>query len=410
MSKYKVGAYIRLSRDEIYSDSDSIDNQLKLAEFYCNNNDLKIVEKYIDNGYSGTDFNRPSFQKLLKDIDSGLINTIVVKDLSRFGRNYVKVGLYLHYYFPGRNVRFISINDDYDSLKHDNIMERLDVPLKNMMYDHMAYETSVKIKKSLRINKEKGNFVGSSVVYGYRKNPKDIHKLIIDDKAADIVREIFNMFLLGMSKSEIAEKLNKRKVMTPALYKKMYNLGYTKPKKDNKWNYEIIDRILRDENYTGTLVQGRRKNESYITHKEVKNPEKEWIKFENHHEELVSKEVFDKVQEMLKVQRRSTNKNDLLSGYLFCADCGGTMTLVKGKKNSYYYCRNSINKKMCSKHRIRKNDLYNKIIELINIKKIDNKIIDELNRDLIIRYIDKIIVYEEEKVDIILKYERELIK
>ena len=111
--------------------------------------------------------------------------------------------------------------------------------------------------------------------------------------------------------------------MTPALYKKTHNLGYTKPKKDNKWNYEIIDRILRDENYTGTLVQGKRRNENYISHREVKNPEKDWIKFENHHEELVSKEVFDKVQEMLKVQRRSTNKNDLLSGYLFCADCNG---------------------------------------------------------------------------------------
>lgn len=202
-------------------------------------------------------------------------------------------------------------------------MERLDVPLKNMMYDHMAYETSVKVKKSLRISKENGNFVGSSVIYGYRKNPDDIHKLIVDDEAADVVKEIFNMFLLGMTKSEIAEELNKREVMTPALYKKTHNLGYTKPKKDNKWNYEIIDRILRDENYTGTLVQGKRRNENYISHREVKNPEKDWIKFENHHEELVSKEVFDKVQEMLKVQRRSTNKNDLLSGYLFCADCNG---------------------------------------------------------------------------------------
>ena len=271
MSRYNVGAYIRLSRDESYSDSDSIDNQIKLADYYCENNGLEIVEKYIDNGYSGTTFDRPCFQNLLRDIECGLINTVIVKDLSRLGRNYIQVGYYLHYY-PDRNVRFISINDDFDSLKHDNIMERLDVPLKNMMYDHMAYETSVKVKKSLRINKENGN------------------------------REIFNMFLLGMTKSEISEELNKREVMTPALYKKTHNLGYTKPKKDNKWNYEIIDRILRDENYTGTLVQGKRRNENYISHKEVKNPEKDWIKFENHHEAIVDKDVFDKVQEMLKVQ------------------------------------------------------------------------------------------------------------
>ena len=256
-----------------------------------------------------------------------------------------------------------------------------------------AYEYLSEVKKSLRINKENGNFVGSSVIYGYKKNPEDIHKLIVDDEAADIVREIFNMYLLGMTKSEIAKELNKREVMTPALYKKTHNLGYTKPKKDNKWDYEIIDRILRDENYTGTLVQGKRRNENYISHKEVKNPEKDWIKFENHHEELVSKEVFDKVQEMLKVQRRSTNKNDLLSGYLFCVDCNGPMALVKGKKNSYYYCRNSLNKKICTKHRIRQNDLYNKIIELLNLKKLDDKIIEELNRDLVTKYIDKIMVY-----------------
>ena len=408
MSKYNVGAYIRISRDESYSDSDSIDNQIKLANYYCENNNLEVVEKYIDNGYSRTTFDRPGFQNLLRDIECGLINTVIVKDLSRLGRNYIQVGYYLHYYFPDKNVRFISINDDFDSLKHDNIMEQLDVPLKNMMYDHMAYETSVKVKKSLRINKENGNFVGSSVIYGYRKNPEDIHKLIVDDEAADVVREIFNMFLLGMTKSEISEELNKREVMTPALYKKIHNLGYTKPKKDNKWNYEMIDRILRDENYTGTLVQGKRRNENYISHKEVKNPEKDWIKFENHHEALVSKEVFDKVQEMLKVQRRSTNKNDLLSGYLFCADCNGPMALVKGKKNSYYYCRNSLNKKICTKHRIRQNDLYNKIIELLNLKKLDDEIIEELNRDLITKYIDRIIIYEEEKVDVILKYERKI--
>lgn len=159
------------------------------------NNGLEIVEKYIDNGYSGTTFDRPGFQKLLRDIDSGLVNTVIVKDLSSLERNYIKVGYYLHYYFPDRNIRFISINDEFDSLKHDNIMERLDVPLKNIMYDHMAYETSVKVKKSLRVNKENGNFVGSSAIYGYKKNPEDIHKLIIDDEAADVVRESLKIIM-----------------------------------------------------------------------------------------------------------------------------------------------------------------------------------------------------------------------
>lgn len=410
MSKYKVGSYIRLSRDESYSNSDSIDNQIKLTDFYCEENNLEVIDKYIDNGYSGTTFERPAFKKLLEDIEDGLINTVIVKDLSRLGRNYILVGHYLQHYFPAKNVRFISINDDYDSIKHSNIMERLDVPLKNMMYDHIAYETSEKVKESLRTSKEHGNFVGSSVIYGYRKNPEDIHKIIIDDEAADIVREIFNMFLLGMTKSEIADELNKREVMTPALYKKIHNLGHTRIKKDNKWDYEIIDRILRDENYTGTLVQGKNRNENYITHKEVKNPEIDWIKFENHHEAIVDKDVFDKVQEMLKVQRRSTNKNDLLSGYLFCEDCGAPMMLIKGKNNAYYYCRSNRSKKICTKHTIRQTNLYNKVIDLLNIKKLDGESITELTRDIIMKYIEKVTVYENGKIDVILKYEDEIIK
>ena len=409
MKKYKVGTYIRISRDESYSKSDSIDNQIKLTDFHCKENKLEVIDKYIDNGYSGTSFDRPSFKKLLKDIDEGLINTVVVKDLSRLGRNYIMVGHYLQHYFPAKNVRFISINDNYDSLIHRNIMERLDVPLKNMMYDHVAYDISGKIKNSLRISKEKGNFIGSSVIYGYRKDPSDIHKLIIDNEAADVVRNIFQMYLLGLTKSEIANELNNREVLTPALYKKINNLGYTKPKKDNKWNYEIINRILRDENYTGTLVQGRRRNENYISHKKVKNPEKDWIKFENHHEAIIDTDNFIKVQERLKIQRRKTNKNDILSGYLKCADCNGSMMLVKGKKNEYYYCRNSISKKICTKHTFRKENLLEEVLNQINLKKLDDQKIKELSREVVIKYLDSVIVYEDNKLEVIMKYESELI-
>lgn len=288
-------------------------------------------------------------------------------------------------------------------------MERLDVPLKNMMYDHVAYDISGKIKNSLRISKEKGNFIGSSVIYGYRKDPSDIHKLIIDNEAADVVRNIFQMYLLGLTKSEIANELNNREVLTPALYKKINNLGYTKPKKDNKWNYEIINRILRDENYTGTLVQGRRRNENYISHKKVKNPEKDWIKFENHHEAIIDTDNFIKVQERLKIQRRKTNKNDILSGYLKCADCNGSMMLVKGKKNEYYYCRNSISKKICTKHTFRKENLLEEVLNQINLKKLDDQKIKELSREVVIKYLDSVIVYEDNKLEVIMKYESELI-
>lgn len=398
MFKYKVGTYIRLSRDESYSDSDSIDKN------------LEVVEKYIDNGYSGTNFNRPAFKQMLKDIDEGLINTIVVKDLSRFGRNYILVGHYLENYFPCKKVRFISINDDYDSLVNKNIMNRLDVPLKNMLHDHVAYETSEKIKKSLRLEKEKGKFIGSSVIYGYKKDPDDIHKLVIDQEAADVVRNIFQMFLSCMTKTDIANELNNRNVMTPALYKKINGLGYTKANKDNKWNYEMVDRILKDENYTGKLVQGKRRNESYKTHKEVKVSEKDWIKFKNHHEAVIDAESFKKVQDMLKIQRRASNKNDILSGYLKCADCAGVMTLIKGKNNEYYYCRNNLSKKICSKHTIRKDYIINEVIRIINMKKLTNDEIKELNREIVTKLIDVIYIYEYSKLEVVFKDKRNIIK
>ena len=296
MSNYNVGAYIRLSRDESYSDSDSIDNQIKLADYYCENNDLKIVEKYIDNGYSGTIFDRPGFQKLLKDIECGLIDTVIVKDLSRLGRNYLKVGYYLHYYFPDRNIRFISINDDFDSLKHDNIMERLDVPLKNMMYDHMAYETSKKVKKSFDINKKNGLHVGSSVPYGYRKDPKDYHYFIIDDEAADNIRNIFKMYLSGKSKTEIANYLNENNIPNPATYKFENNIGKSKQSNTREWNAKTVDRILKNETYIGTLIQNKHRNASYINHNQVLNDESEWTITKNHHKAIIDKDTFNKVQ------------------------------------------------------------------------------------------------------------------
>jgi len=385
MSKYNVGAYIRLSRDESYSDSDSIDNQIKLADYYCENNDLEIIEKYIDNGYSGTTFDRPGFQNILRDIECGLINTVIVKDLSRLGRNYIQVGYYLHYYFPDRNIRFISINDDFDSLKHDNIMERLDVPLKNMMYDHMAYETSVKVKKSLRINKENGNFVGSSVIYGYLKNPKDKHKFIIDKEASYIVKKIFNMILLGKSRKEIAEHLNNKNVLTPSLYK----LSNEIPNNEElicskKWNAEIVNRILRNETYTGTLIQNIKTKSNYRTDKLIDVNKDEWIITENHHEPIISKDKFDEVQQILN-RKTKVNKNDdidLFSGYLKCSHCGSGLVIKKSKNQIYYYCSSYIKDKSCLKYSINKKKLEqivkDEIIKKINIEQLDRKTLNEL--------------------------------
>ena len=405
MSKYNVGAYIRLSRDESYSDSDSIDNQIKLADYYCENNDLKIVEKYIDNGYSGTTFDRPGFQNLLRDIECGLINTVIVKDLSRLGRNYIQVGYYLHYYFPDKNVRFISINDDFDSLKHDNIMERLDVPLKNMMYDHMAYETSKKVKKSFDINKKNGLHVGSSVPYGYRKNPDDHHYFIIDDVAADNIRNIFKMYLSGKSKTEIANYLNENNIPNPATYKFENNIGKSKQSNTREWKAKMVDRILKNETYIGTLIQNKYRNISYRNHNQVLNDESEWTITENHHKAIIDKDTFNKVQQLLKAPKRNKTSNgeDILSGYFKCKDCGESMYIKKGKNKDYYYCKSYITNGICTNHSIEKNKLYDEILKQMNLKRVENKDIKTLTRNKIVKYIDNIFIHEDKSIEIIFK-------
>ena len=406
----KVGAYIRLSRDDNYSDSYSIDNQTKMIETYCDKNKLMIIDYYIDNGYSGTNFDRPRFNELIEDINKGKINTIIVKDLSRLGRNYIEVGQFLEYYFPNRKVRFISINDNYDSFKDVNMMDRIDLPFKNVMYDYFAFEISKKLKRSLSMEKRKGKFIGSSSVYGYIKDPKDRHKLIIDKEAAEIVREIFNMYLLGVTKSEIADILNDRNVSTPAYYKKEKGIGYASPQKENKWNFDMIDRILKDENYAGSLVQNKSRNVDYRTHKEVRNPKEQWIIIENHHKAIIDKKEFLKVQEMLKIQRRKPIRKDMLLFYLKCGDCFGPMTPIKGKKNEYYYCRNYTNKKICTKHVIRKEYLINEIINQINQKYLGKRTIKNLTEKVLEKQVSNIYIYEDNRVEVRMKYEEEISK
>lgn len=198
--KWKVGAYIRLSRDDEYSDSDSISNQKSLIDNVIKFEDgASIIDYYIDNGYSGTNFERPEFKRMFTDIKSGKINMIIFKDLSRLGRNHIEVSNYIENIFPLLKVRVYSILDYYDSLINSDVMDNLNIPLKNLVNDYIAHDISKKVKSTFDMKKEKGEHIGSSVPYGYRKNPDDIHKLIIDDEAADVVREIFNMFLLGMT-------------------------------------------------------------------------------------------------------------------------------------------------------------------------------------------------------------------
>lgn len=249
MQKYKVAGYIRLSKeDKIKDESNSVTNQKAIMKSYIKNNtDLELVDFYIDDGYSGTTFDRPDFKRMIRDITENKVNTVIVKDLLRFGRNHIQSDDYIENILPEYNVRFISIIDDIDSLKNPKSVNSIAVTLKNLMNDQYAKDISEKVRSTLKIKQLNGEFIGVTAPYGYLKNPKDKHKFIIDSESSYIVKKIFNMILLGKSRKEIAEHLNNKNVLTPSLYK------LSKEKTNNeelirskKWNAKIVNRILRN--------------------------------------------------------------------------------------------------------------------------------------------------------------------
>lgn len=323
MQKFKTAGYIRLSKeDKIKDESNSVTNQkLIITSFVEKNEDLELIDFYIDDGYSGTTFDRPEYKRMFKDIVEGKVNTIIVKDLSRFGRNYIESDNYLENILPGYNVRFISIIDDIDSLKNPKSVSSIAVPLKNLMNDQYARDISEKVRSTLKIKQLNGEFIGVTALYGYLKNPKDKHKFIIDKEASYIVKKIFNMILLGKSRKEIAEHLNSKNVLTPSLYKLIKEKNNNEELiRSKKWNAEIVNRILRNETYTGTLIQNIKTKPNYRANKLIDVNKDEWIITENHHEPIISKDKFDEVQKLLdrKVKANKDNEIDLFSGYLKC--------------------------------------------------------------------------------------------
>jgi len=387
MQSFKVAGYIRLSKeDKIKDESNSVTNQKVIIESYIKKNeDLEFVDFYIDDGYSGTTFDRPEYKRMFKDIVDGKVNAIIVKDLSRFGRNHIQSDNYIENILPGYNVRFISIIDDVDSFKNPKSVSSIAVPLKNLMNDQYARDISEKVRSTLKIKQLNGEFIGVTAPYGYLKNSKDKHKFIIDKEASYIVKKIFNMILLGKSRKEIAEHLNNKNVLTPSLYKlskentTIEDLIYSK-----KWNSEIVNRILRNETYTGTLIQNIKTKPNYRTDKLIDVNKDEWIITENHHEPIISRDKFDEVQQILN-RKTKVNKNDdidLFSGYLKCSHCGSRLIIKKSKNQIYYYCSSYIKDKSCLKYSINKKKLEQKvkdeIIKKINIEQLDRKVLNEL--------------------------------
>lgn len=401
MAFFKVAGYIRLSKeDKIKDESNSVTNQkLIITSYIENNEDLESFDFYIDDGYSGTTFNRPEYKRMIKDIIEGKINTIIVKDLSRFGRNHIESDNYLENILPGYNVRFISINNGIDTLNNSNSISSIVIPLKNLMNDQYARDISEKVRSTLKMKQLNGEFISVTAPYGYLKNPKDKHKYIVDKEAFYNVKRIFNMILLGKSRKEIAEHLNSKNVLTPSLYKiskeKTYNKELIRSK---KWNAEIVNRILRNETYTGTLIQNIKTKPNYRTDKLIDVNKDEWIITENHQEPIINKDKFDEVQQILnrKIKVNKNNDIDLFSGYLKCSHCGSRLTIKKSKNQIYYYCGSYIKDKSCLKYSINKKNLEQKVKDEI----MKNYDIEQLDRKTLNELIDMIYVIDKNKIKI----------
>ncbi|MBP3255871.1 MAG: recombinase family protein [Clostridia bacterium] len=396
---YNVAAYLRLSKEDNENmESNSIINQRELIEQYIRSkSDLQLVDYYIDDGYSGTNFNRPGFRRLLQDMKNKKINCIIVKDLSRFARSHIEADMYFENIFPALNIRFISVIENIDSFENPDSMDNLIVPFKNLLNDAYAKDISKKVRSALLTKRLNGEFIGTSATYGYLKDPKDKHKLIIDKVASKYVIQIFDSAKKGKTASEIANELNKSDVLTPYTYKvKNDNIGV-----DKKWNAKMINVILQNRVYIGELIQGKKKVENYRTHKLVSTNKDEWIITENHHEPIISKEDFDNVQEIIKNNKcaRSNKEKDLFYSFLKCADCGSAFTLRKVKNYEYYHCTSYVRNGSCTNHSIRKDKLVGLVIEELNKKFKRNKI-NVLTRDILLKNINSIIIFQNGEVTI----------
>lgn len=402
---YDADLYLRLSKEDgDKEESDSIVNQKELIrEFLKSRPDIRIHEIRVDDGYSGVNFERPAFQKMLNEIKEGKVNCIIVKDLSRFGRNYIEVGKYIEKIFPYLGVRFIAINDNYDSMSGNNQNDNIIVPFKNLINDAYCRDISMKIRTNLEVKRKRGDFVGAFAPYGYKKSDKDKNKLEIDDAAAEVVRDIYKMYLQGKSVYKIAEYLNQIGALPPLEYKR--NSGsrfYTgfKRNEGSEWTHITVSRILNNCVYAGMLIQGKDTTPNYKVKKKIRKEENLWNRVENTHDAIITMKNYNNVQELLKVDTRTGANEDklyCLSGLVKCGDCEGNMirkTVPSGKKKYVYYvCSNHKYNKKCSSHSINAEQLEQCILKLLN-----HHIKQVLYIEQVLQYIEKL-PYQKNEVD-----------
>jgi len=382
---YHAAIYVRLSKEDgdvagaSKAESNSISNQRELIrDFLKDKEDIVVVSERVDDGYSGSSFERPSFKLMLEDIKKGVVDCVVVKDLSRFGREYIDSGRYIERLFPALGVRFIAVNDGYDSLEGKDQSDEIIIPFKNLINDAYCRDISVKIRSHLEVKRKNGEFIGSFAPYGYQKDEGCRHRLVIDPVAAGIVRDIFRMKLHGMSQDAIAGRLNDMGVLSPMEYKSASGSNYQTGFKTGEralWSSVTVRRILENECYVGNLVQGRQTTPNHKVKKSFVKPEKDWVRIEKNHEAVVSDRDFAIVQRLLGMDTRmSPEQSEVypLAGMVVCADCGAAMVrknVCSGKrKYRYYVCSRNKETKECASHRIGVERLEEAVLEVLKVQ------------------------------------------
>lgn len=369
--------YLRLSRDDgDKEESNSITGQRELLRDYIRNRpEFHEYAVRIDDGFTGSNFERPDFQKMMEDVKEGRTDCIIVKDLSRFGRNYLDAGEYIEKIFPFLGVRFIAVNDNYDSLAGKNASDDLIIPFKNLINEAYCRDISVKVRTQLEIKRKSGQYIGAFAVYGYMKDEADKNRLVVDEYAADVVRDIFKWKLEGMSPQDIAVRLNQSGILSPMEYKKSLGMKFATSFKANPqavWSANAVLRILKNPVYIGVLTQGKETTPSYKVRKRVTKPEDEWTVIPDSHEAIIRREDFESVQKVLSLDTRRSPEDSnvqLFSGMVFCGECGASMvrkTVPSGnKKYVYYVCSAHKQDKSCSSHGIRDAALEEVVLETV---------------------------------------------
>lgn len=391
MEFFNAAAYIRLSREDGDKlESNSISNQRDFINNSVERNmtNVNIIDYYIDDGFTGTNFNRPDFQRMLKDIERGIINCVIVKDLSRIGRNYIDTGTYLERYFPQHGVRFIALNDGIDNYQQSY---DISMPIKNIVNAQYARDISSKVITAIRTKQQNGEFIGGFAPYGYMKDPNNKNHLIIDHYAAAVVQRIFNMYVEGYGQIGIAKTLTAEGIPCPSVYKKSQGLKYTNGQKleiTKYWTYSTIHNILKNEVYIGNMVQHKLNSSQYRVKKSKQVSKDEWIIVKDTHEPIISYDIFNTVQSMMKKSYRSLpfSKQHSLANHIQCADCGRGMCRVVQRGISYFRCGTyqKYGNHICTSHLIRQDAVEKIVIDEINrfISEVKNieKVISKPNK------------------------------